>query len=344
MFFSWHMVCSSFAKRTGGTRVNIANHLGRLIGGDAGSRELTEPEARQLAGMILDGGVPDLELGALLVALRSRPLALEEWIGFHQALAERVHRLKAPEAGVRPLVMGSQSGPLDEPNLLPLLALLLARFGVPVLIHGNLHGDGRVLCAHVFRALDILPCATLAQAQKALDGERLAFVPTGLLAPGLAGLLALRARLGAGNFAHALARLLDPIPGESCRVVGVAAARLEDTRELLRACRADALLLAETEGDAFANPRRRPRIEYLRDGESRVLFEAEAGAQRALPGLPRGGDAAATAAWTRQALSGEVPLPMPIVNQLACCLYAGGYTDDMNQAKAIVAVKSVSAA
>jgi len=28
------------------------------------------------------------------------------------------------------------------------------------------------------------------------------------------------------------------------------------------------------------------------------------------------------------------------VNQLACCLYVSGYTDDMNQAKAIAAVEA----
>lgn len=324
--------------------MNLANRLGRLIGGDTGSRELTEQEAHQLGGMVLDGGVPDFELGALLVALRFRPPALQEWAGFHQALAERVLRLKAPESGLRPLVMGSQSGARDEPNLLPLLALLLARFGIPVLIHGSLHGDGRVLCAHVFRALDILPCATLAQAQKALDQERLAFVPTGLLAPGVAGLLSLRARLGVGNFGHVLARLINPFPGQGCCVVGVSAARVEGMRELLLTIRAEALLLADTEGDAFANPRRRPRIEHLREGDARVLFEAEAGSQRGLPGLPAANDAVSVAAWTRQALAGEVSLPMPILNQLACCLYASGYTEDMNQAKAIVAVKSVGAA
>jgi anthranilate phosphoribosyltransferase len=51
-------------------------------------------------------------------------------------------------------------------------------------------------------------------------------------------------------------------------------------------------------------------------------------------------DAAATAAWVKQAMAGEVPIPHPLVNQLACCLYASGYTDDMNQAKAIAAVEA----
>jgi hypothetical protein len=39
-------------------------------------------------------------------------------------------------------------------------------------------------------------------------------------------------------------------------------------------------------------------------------------------------------------MAGHVPIPHPLVNQLACCLYASGYTEDMNQAKAIAAVEA----
>jgi anthranilate phosphoribosyltransferase len=59
-----------------------------------------------------------------------------------------------------------------------------------------------------------------------------------------------------------------------------------------------------------------------------------------VPNLPNPASAAATALWTTQVLAGEIPLPMPLVNQLACCLYASGYTQDMNQAKAIAAVEA----
>ena len=34
----------------------------------------------------------------------------------------------------------------------------------------------------------------------------------------------------------------------------------------------------------------------------------------------------------------HLPLPLPIRNQLAVCLYASGYTDDLNQARAITAI------
>ena len=65
---------------------------------------------------------------------------------------------------------------------------------------------------------------------------------------------------------------------------------------------------------------------------------------KSIPSLPAAIDAATTAAWIKRALTGEVPVPLPLVNQLACCLFASGYTSDMNQAKAIVAVETGSLA
>ena len=51
-----------------------------------------------------------------------------------------------------------------------------------------------------------------------------------------------------------------------------------------------------------------------------------------------------TDALYKRALAGETPVPLPLVNQLATCLFAAGYTSDMNQAKAIVAVETGSLA
>ncbi len=99
------------------------------------------------------------------------------------------------------------------------------------------------------------------------------------------------------------------------------------------------MLLKSTEGEPFANPRQRPRMVHFRDGTASTLFEEEAAPSRGAVGLPER-DAAATAHWIRLALEGKVPVPHPIVNQLACCLFASGYTEDMNQAKAIAAVEA----
>jgi anthranilate phosphoribosyltransferase len=325
--------------------MNFAQYIKEIGRGRDGSRDLDFEDAMQLYGAMLDGGVPDLELGAILLSLRLKTESVPELLGFHQALQSRVYPLLAPVGEARPVVIPTYNGARRQPNLLPLLALLLQRFGVPVLLHGTLEGHGRVASAYVLRELGVLPCASLAQAQQALDADKLAFVPTAVLSPGLATLLSLRSRLGVRSSAHVMAKLIDPFGGESLRVVSVShPGYLEKLREFFAETGANALLLRSTEGEAFANPKRRPQLELFREGRGQVLFEAEAGAIKSLPALPEQHDAHTTAAWIKQALTGAAPLPLPLVNQLACCLYGAGYTQDLNQAKAIVAVETGSLA
>ena len=66
---------------------------------------------------------------------------------------------------------------------------------------------------------------------------------------------------------------------------------------------------------------------------------AEHESLKRLPTLPDNCDVKSTAEWMRHVLAGDMALPPPIANQLACCLFACGYADDFNQAKAIVAVE-----
>ncbi len=325
--------------------MSFAHYIKEIGRGAEDNGGLSEQDAYQLFGAMLDGGIPELELGAILLALRVKSESLPELLGFYSALNERLFRLRAPDGQVQPVILPSYNGARHQPNLLPLLALLLQRFGVPVLVHGTLNGNGRVASAYIFRELGIMPCANLAQAQEDLDNEGIAFVPTAVLAPGLANVLSLRGRLGVRSSAHSIAKLIDPFESESLRVVSAShPPYLETMREFLLATGAHALLLRSTEGEPFANPKRRPRLEYFHDATAQVLFEAEVGPLKSIPTLPAAIDAATTAAWIKHTLAGEASVPLPLVNQLACCLFAAGYTNDMNQAKAIAAVETGSLA
>jgi anthranilate phosphoribosyltransferase len=321
--------------------LSYAQHL-RDITPDAGVfRDLPAGSARSLFGAMLDGGVPELELGALLLAFRMKGESLAELLGAYEAACERLLRLRPPAGGARPIVMPSYNGARKQPNLTPLVAMLLHRIGVPVLVHGTLEGHGRVTTAHVFRELGVLPSATLAQAQAALDRGDVAFVPTGVFSPGLASLLGLRNRLGVRNTAHTLAKLVDPFGGEGLRVIGVTHPHyFARIHEFLVASGERAIVMRGTEGEPYANPRRRPRIEHVEDGAARVLFEQELTVDEGGPPPPDSIDAKATAALIRRSLGGHAAVPLPILNQLACCLYASGYAPDFNQAKAIVAVQA----
>ncbi|HEX4986981.1 MAG TPA: DNA-binding protein YbiB [Burkholderiales bacterium] len=320
--------------------MSIARYIKAIVSEDDPA-DLTEADAHDLFAAMLDGGVPDMELGACLCVLRMKRPTSAELLGFYRATSERLYLLKTPATALRPLVFAAYGGARSEPNLLPLLVLLLQRMGVPVLLHGTLEGGGRVASAYILRELGILPGRSLAQAQKSLDEELLAFVPTAVLCPGLANLLALRSRLGVDNPAHVLVMLLDPFDSGGLRVVcAERPVQLERLEAFLVATGFDALLMKGTEGEPFANPRQRPRIRFFRQGDAVVLFEEEIVSARGSLSQPSAVDAAATAAWIRQAMAGQVPIPHPLVNQLACCLFASGYTDDMNQAKAIAAVEA----
>ncbi|MEK7230905.1 MAG: DNA-binding protein YbiB, partial [Pseudomonadota bacterium] len=291
----------------GAVHMSFAHYLKQIGRGAEGPADLSESDAYQLFSAVLDGGVPELELGALLLAMRVKSESLPELLGFYSALDARLSRLRAPAAKAVPVVLPSYNGAREQPNLLPLLALLLQRFGVPVLVHGVLNGSGRIASAYIFRELGVMPCATLAQAQEALDASGIAFVPTAVLAPGLAAALSLRGRLGVRSSAHVVAKLIDPFAGESLRVVSAwYPACLETLRDVLVATGANALLLRSTEGEPFADPLCRPQLEHVCNGAAHVLFEAEAGPLAVAPAQPSSVDAVATAAWIRHALAGEV--------------------------------------
>jgi anthranilate phosphoribosyltransferase len=310
----------------------------------AGERELTESEALGLFAAVLDGGVAELELGALLGALATRPLAPSELVGFRRATQARLNRL-ARSVSPRPIVIPSYCGARTQANLMPLVALAMARFGVPVLVHGPLEGHGGIASASVFRELGILPSPTLGDAQGTLDESRIAFVPTALLCPALAQLLSLRARLGVPTCAHEVAALIDPFDGEALKLVPACSeAQGEALASVLSALGERALLFHGCEGEAYPDPLQRPAMVLFDAGERVTLFDghalpAAAGAARACS-LPEYPDAKSTASWIEQALTGRQPMPLPIANLLACCLFGAGYAEDFNQAKAIVAVRT----
>ena len=320
--------------------MSYGHYIKEIGRGANGARDLSQEDAQQLYAAMLDGGVPDLELGAIILGLRVKGESLDEMLGFLAATDERTHQLDLPHGRGRPVVLPTYNGARKEANLTPLLALLLQRFGVPVLVHGLIEGYGRVTSAHIFRELGVMPVASPHQAQAALDEKGLAFLPLSAMCPGIHNLLSLRARMGVRNSAHSLVKLLDPFGGEAVLVAPATHPEFIDLmRNIMQVRGQRGLLLRGTEGEPYANAKRRPRLEYVHDGVADVLFEAEHESLKALPNLPEECDAKVTAQWIRKVLDGQASLPLPLANQLACCLYASGYAEDFNQAKAIVAVE-----
>lgn len=294
-------------------------------------------EARTLGAALLDGGVPELETAAFMVAFNQHDPGLDAWLGLHAALAERLPEFVAPPGLYRTVVLPAYHGVRSHPHLTPLLALLLRSFGIPVLIHGVLEGGGGTAAAYVLRELGIMPCSTTAQVNAGLRDDGIAFAPVALLSPGLASLLALRGRLGIDGCMTRLAALADVLGERSVRVTPVLSREeMVSTQVVLEALGGHALLLQGCEGEAFADPLLRPDMVLVQDGQGLQVYEAQSTVSAPV-NLPEV-DARATGAWTDKLMRDHLPLPLPIRNQLAVCLHAAGYTEDLNQARAITAI------
>ena len=313
----------------------IIKEVGR---GKDGATNLGEDTAFALYSAMLDGQVPELELGALLVAFRIKGESEAEMLGFYRAMQSRVARMQAPVGMPLPVLLPTYNGARRQGNLTPLLALLLQNLGVPVLVHGVRADPKRVTSAEVFAGLGVHAASSMEEAQARLDAGQAAFLPIDVLSPGLDALLQLRWRMGVRNSTPTLDNLADPFDNRSVRVVSVShpeyvgrmAAFFRDTQ-------ARALLLRGTEGEVYANPNRCPRMTWFDEGQEQVLVEAEEGVIASVPQLPEEMDAGVTAGWIRRVLAGEVPVPRPILTQVACCLVAAGAFPDMASA-----LKSVS--
>ena len=288
----------------------ISHYLKIIARGAQGARHLSREHACDLFGQVLDGSISDLEVGAFCIAMRVKGETPEEMAGFLDAVHARLAPLPASTRTL--VVLPSYNGARKLPVLTPLLALLLAREGLPVLVHGTATEDSRIFSQNVLAALDV----PVLQAIQTIAPGSVAFVPTALLLPGLARLLAVRRTLGLRNSAHSLVKLMNPLAPVGARALVVGSYTHPEYAQSMAATfaltGADALLLRGTEGEPVADARRVPQM----DGAVTRLEDAQGGPLTTLPELPTGADAEGTAALIRAMLDGHLPVPAPIARQV----------------------------
>ena len=296
--------------------MGISHYIKEIGRGKDGARPLSRDQAADLLGQVLDGTVTDLEIGAFCLTMRIKGETPAEMAGFLDAAHERLRLLPASEKPV--VVLPSYNGARKLPGLTPLLALLLAREGLPVLVHGTPTESSRVFSSNVFLALDLRPLTAI---ESIAPGE-VAFAPTELLSPGLKRLLDVRRVIGLRNPSHSLVKLMKPVAGKALVVSSYThpeyAISMAATLELVEA---DALLLRGTEGEVVADARRLPQMQGFVKGQ-RVLFqEGVKGTLHSVPDLSKDIDAASTAAYIKSVLKGKSPLPGSIAQQVEHILH-----------------------
>lgn len=291
----------------------VIKEIGR---GAKGARDLSQSDAESLMRAMLEGAVPDLELGATLLSLRIKSESEAELQGFCRAMQATTRPLLPTSSPL--VVLPSYNGVRRQPNLLPLLALMLREAGMSVLIHGRHDFANRENPFPLFAACG-LPVATSFEAvQLQLTESHIAIADIELLNPALNRLLSLRSRLGVRNTAHTLCKLLDPTLGQSIRVVNVTHPEyLIRMASLLKTQPGKALLMRGTEGEPFANPKRRPELTGFSHGQSLCLFPAEEGGTPPIPGWPETADFTGNVALIESLLVQPARIPQPLIDQVS---------------------------
>ena len=293
--------------------MGISQYIKEIGRGKDGARPLSREQAADLLGQVLDGTVTDLEVGAFCLAMRIKGETPEEMAGFLDATHQRLDHLPLHSSGTPTVVLPSYNGARKLPVLTPLLALLLARGGVAVLVHGTPTESSRVFASEVLLRLGVYAETAI----KSIAPGEVAFVPTGLLCPALKRLLDVRRAVGLRNPAHSLVKIMNPCVGKSLVVSSYThpeyAISMAQTFELVKA---NALLLRGTEGEVVADARRTPQMEAFINGQRQLLQAAQSGTLASLPDLPKTTDAASTAAYIQSVMAGQQSVPASIAMQV----------------------------
>ena len=300
--------------------MGISLYIKDIGRGKDGARALGRAQAADLMGQILDQQVCDLELGAFCIAMRVKGETPEEMAGFLDATHARLHKVHTGQAPT--VVLPSYNGARKLPVLTPLLALLLAREGVAVVMHGTATEDKRVSSQTVLAELGIgaLGISVSSASPQVKAGETV-FVPTGVLNAGLERLLSVRRVVGLRNPGHSLVKLMNPCDGPALVVSSYTHPEyLLSMSATFALTGQHALLLRGTEGESVADARRTPAMDVFKDGQTRRVQPPQEGSLVQVPELPSP-DAVATAAYIQRVLRGELPVPQAIALQVQHILH-----------------------
>ena len=314
----------------------IIKEIGR---GKNHARDLDRETARGLYARMLEGDVPDLEMGAILLSMRIKGEGEAEMLGFYEAMQQQTIRLTPPVGKPMPIVIPSYNGARKQANLTPLLAMLLHKLGFPVVVHGVSEDPTRVLTETIFALMGIEPTLHAGQAQAKLDGHQPVYIPVGAICPPIEKQLSMRWQLGVRNSAHSLAKQITPFAEDAAlRLSSVSHPEyVTKVAKFFSDVGGRSLLMHGTEGEVYANPQRCPQITLIDGQGTRVVNERQSEQAEEAVVLPSAKDPEVTARWIERCVAGVEPVPHSLKIQLACCLLATGEVNSLEEGLARVA-------
>jgi anthranilate phosphoribosyltransferase len=303
----------------------MKQYLAKAMRGDA----LSEAEAGEAMGLIMDGEATPAQIGALLACLGVRGETEDEVVGFARTMRARAVSLRARGAID---TCGTGGDGAATFNISTLASLVVAAAGTPVAKHGNRSASGSCGSADVLEALGLRLDAPVETAQRSLDTLGWAFLFAPAFHASTRHAVGPRKELGVRTAFNLLGPLTNPALPEA-QVVGVPHPRLATflARCLQRLGVRRAWVVHGGGLDELSLSG--PSLVAAFDGAGEVstleVRPEDAGLEPAPPEALKGSDAEGNAALARDVLAGTRSARRDVVllNAAAALLVAGRVND-----------------
>ena len=169
---------------------------------------LSEVEAREVFGWVLDGDVAEDEIARFLVALSDRGETADEIAGAARALRARLIPVAAPSDAVD--CCGTGGDGHHTLNVSTAVSLVVAACGIPIAKHGNRAASSKAGAADTLEALGLDMEAAGRSAEKTLEQLGICFLFAKNHHPAMARIQPIRQRLGIRTIFNLMGPLSNP--------------------------------------------------------------------------------------------------------------------------------------
>ena len=180
---------------------------------------MTEAEAEEVFGWILDGEASEEEIARFLLAMTERSETAEEIAGAARALRARLIPVAAPEGAVD--CCGTGGDGHHTLNVSTAVSLVVAACGVPVAKHGNRAASSKSGAADTLEALGLDMEAAGRTAEKTLAELGICFLFAKNHHPAMGRIQPIRQKLGRRTIFNLMGPLSNPA-GVERQLIGIA--------------------------------------------------------------------------------------------------------------------------
>jgi len=279
--------------------------LNRLLAG----KDLSSVEMEEFIGAVMDGGVEDVVVAAMLVALRAKGETGPEVAAAARAMRARSVPVEVSDPQLAVDTCGTGGDGAETINISTAAALLAAAAGVPVAKHGNRSVSSRCGSADVLEAAGVRLDQSPEDMAALYEEIGIAFLFAPRLHPAMAAVMPVRRALGVRTVFNLLGPLTNPA-GVERQVVGVWG---REVQALMASALAElgarrALVVHSDDGLDEISVSAPTSVIEVRDGEIVGEWRVDPDALGIMAGDPeslRGGDAEENLRRMRAILGGE---------------------------------------